>query len=106
MTKNFVIAAIVAVVAFVAIQLFADESHENFGDQLNGDVNLDGQICMDDSIQIIYHLWRDGRELPCPATADVDCDGDIDVTDVIAGLRYIFFGDPIDTIYVTCYPDY
>ena len=80
-------------------------SHED-GSYLNGDVNLDGMHCIDDSIQLIYHLWRDGRELPCFATADIDCDGDVDVSDVIMNLRYVFFGDPIDTLPVTCYPNY
>ena len=69
---------------------------------INGDVNADGQICMDDSIQIIYHLWRDGRDLPCRNAADVDRNGGIDVNDVILGLRYIFFGDYINDCPVDC----
>ena len=69
---------------------------------LNGDVNLDCQICMDDSIQIIYHLWRDGRELPCPDAADIDRSGIIDIGDVIGGLRHVFFGDPIFDCPIAC----
>jgi len=69
---------------------------------INGDVNADGQICMDDSIQIIYHLWRDGRELPCHNAADVDRNGSININDVLWGLRHIFFGEYINDCPVEC----
>ena len=69
-----------------------------------GDVNLDGQICMDDTMQIVYHLWRDGRELPCMEAADLDNDRCIDMMDVISGLRHIFFGDPISDYPITTCP--
>ncbi len=69
-----------------------------------GDVDLDGQVCMADSILIIFHLWRDGRELPCRETADVDRDGNVSVVDVVAGLRYVFFGDEIPDCPITCSP--
>ena len=99
MTRNFIIAAIVVVVAFVAIKLFAD-GYRSYVQ--NGDVNMDGQICIDDSVQIIYHLWRDGRELPCPDAADLDRNGYIDVNDVVMGLRFLFFGDPIQDCPFNC----
>ena len=73
-------------------------------ERLNGDVNMDGQICMDDSIQIIFHLWRDGRDLPCPDAADLNRDGNIDVADVIGGLRFVFYGDPIQDCPIICSP--
>ena len=69
---------------------------------INGDVNADGRICMDDSMQVIYHLWRDGRELPCPDAADVDRNGVVNLNDVIGGLRHIFFGDYINDCPVSC----
>ena len=69
---------------------------------INGDVNGDGQICLDDPVQIIYHLWRDGRELPCPDAADVDRSGIIDVNDVVGSLRHIFMGDDIPDCPVSC----
>tara|TARA_B100001013_G_C24361827_1_gene344590 strand:+ start:194 stop:541 length:348 start_codon:yes stop_codon:yes gene_type:complete len=69
---------------------------------LNGDVNADGMWCMDDPVQIIYHLYRDGRELPCRNAADVDRNGSIDVNDVVLSLRFLFFGDEINECPVTC----
>ena len=69
---------------------------------LNGDVNADGMWCMDDPIQIIYHLYRDGRDLPCRNAADVDGNGSIDVNDVVLSLRFLFFGDEINQCPVSC----
>lgn len=69
---------------------------------LNGDVNADGMWCMDDPIQIIYHLYRDGRDMGCHNAADVDRNGSIDVNDVVLSLRFLFFGDPINECPVTC----
>jgi len=70
---------------------------------VSGDANLDGQICMDDSILIINSLWRNGRELPCPDAADVDRDGSVTIGDVVYGLRHVFFGEYIPDCPVTCY---
>jgi len=70
---------------------------------VSGDANLDGQICMDDSILIINSLWRNGSELPCPDAADVDRDGSVTVGDVVYGLRYVFLGDYIPDCPVSCY---
>ncbi len=69
-----------------------------------GDADLSGDICMADSILIIFHLFRDGRELPCRETADVDRDGSVSVIDVVAGLRYVFHGDTIPDCPITCTP--
>ena len=69
---------------------------------INGDVNADGQICMDDSIQLIHHLWRDGRDLPCHNAADVDRNGSINLNDVLWGLQHVFFGTYINDCPVTC----
>lgn len=101
--KLLVLLAVLAAVFFV-LNLFADD-YAYPQDTINGDVNMDGQICMDDSIQIIYHLWRDGRDLPCPDAADVDRSGYIDVGDVLVGLRHIFFGEHIPDCPISCYPD-
>ena len=101
--KLLVLLAVLAVVFFV-LKLFGDEYVYPQG-IVNGDVNMDGQVCIDDSIQIIYHLWRDGRDLPCPDAADVDRSGYIDVGDVLVGLRHIFFGEHIPDCPISCYPD-
>ena len=69
-----------------------------------GDTNLDFQVCMEDSIITLYHLFRDQRELPCRETADVDRDGSVGLPDVILGLRYVFFGDEIPDCPITCSP--
>ena len=69
---------------------------------VNGDINADGQICMDDSIQLIHHLWRDGRDLPCHNAADVDRNGSINLNDVLWGLQHVFFGTYINDCPVTC----
>ena len=92
-------------VLLVCLSLFGGDYGSYPQDTINGDVNMDGQVCMDDSIQIIYHLWRDGRDLACPDAADVDRSGYIDIGDVLGGLRYIFFGDPIPDCPISCTPD-
>lgn len=71
-------------------------------ERLNGDVNMDGRICMDDSMQLIFHLWRDSRDLDCPDAGDLNRDGRIDIADVLGGLRHIFFGDTIQDCPISC----
>ena len=98
--QMLVIVALIVVIAG-CLSLFGDDRRSTWDIQ-NGDTNMDGQICMDDSIQIIYHLWRDGRDLPCPDAADGNRNGYIDVGDVLGGLRYVFFGEPIFDCPITC----
>jgi hypothetical protein len=74
-------------------------------DILNGDVNLDGRICMDDPVHIIYHLYRDGRALPCGDAADADRSGSVTITDAVVLLRYIFNGEYLFDCPVTCLRD-
>ena len=96
MIKTLVITVVTVV---LAVQLYGDGYRSNV--QI-GDVIMDGQICIDDPVQIIYHLWRDGRELPCPDAADLDRNGYIDINDVVGGLRFLFFGDPIKDYPINC----
>ena len=103
--KVWILLAVSIGVLLLCLSLFGDDDYGTWDIQ-NGDVNMDGQLCMDDSIQVIYHLWRDGRDLPCPDAADVDRSGYIDVGDVILGLRYVFFGEPIFDCPITCTPEY
>lgn len=107
MTKKLWVLMIASIaVLLVCLSLFGtDDPYAYPTDTINGDVNMDGQVCMDDSIQIIYHLWRDGRDLSCPDAADVDRSGYIDVGDVLMGLRHIFFGDHIPDCPISCTPD-
>ena len=104
MRKCLIILAAVVALTALCISLFSQE-YAVSGVQ-NGDVNMDGQICMDDSMQIIYHLWRDGRDLSCPDAADVDRSGTVDVNDVIGSLRYIFFGAYIPDCPIECNSGY
>ena len=84
----------------------AQELYEPTPIYQSGDVNLDGVICMNDSIGIIMHLWVDGRELPCSGlTSDVDRNGSVGVEDVIGGLRHVFYGDYIPDCPISC-PQY
>lgn len=101
MRKCLIILAAVVALTALCINLFSQEYAVQ-----NGDVNMDGQVCMDDSIQVIYHLWRDGRELPCPDAADMDRSGVVDVGDVILGLRHVFMGDVLPDCPISCYPGY
>jgi len=74
---------------------------QNGGDVvfMRGDIVADGWLCMDDSIYLIYHLFRDGRPLDCPDAADVNDDGRIDTTDIIHGLQAVFSNRPIPPPY-------
>ena len=84
--------------------LWGDEGVPSRGGEENvvfmrGDIVADGWLCMDDSIYLIYHLFRDGRPLDCPDAADVNDDGRIDTTDVIHGLQAVFASRPIPPPY-------
>jgi len=76
------------------------QSYES--DTVSGDANWDNQICMDDSILLIHHLFFDGRPLPCPDAGDVDRDGYLTTNDCLAGLYHVFLGYPIPDCPVSC----
>ena len=67
-----------------------------------GDANADGQVCMDDAIVIIYHLYRDGRPIPCMDAPDSARSGYIDTADCFMILRSIFHGDYIPDCPISC----
>ena len=82
--------------------LWGNESEAQDGGEvvfMRGDIVADGWLCMDDSIYLIYHLYRDGRPLDCPDAADVNDDGRIDLNDVIAGLQAVFLNRQIPPPY-------
>tara|TARA_Y100000310_G_scaffold198064_1_gene198110 strand:+ start:142 stop:471 length:330 start_codon:yes stop_codon:yes gene_type:complete len=89
--------------ALLAVPFFAFAGWS--GVYRNGDVNLDGQICMDDPVFIIYHLYRDGRPLPCPDVADADRDGSVSITDAVVLLKYIFNGEYLFDCPISCGAD-
>lgn len=67
-----------------------------------GDSNADFQVCMDDAIVVIYHLFRDGRPVPCPDAADADRDGTLGTTDIVLILRHIFHGEILPDCPISC----
>ena len=102
MNKLFIVVAL----CLLAVALYAqDYSYEAVGRPIqNGDVNMDGAVCFDDSVAIIFYLWGDGRELPCEDAGDVDRSGHIGVSDAILSLRHLFYGDFIQDCPIECYP--
>ena len=96
-----------ALVFGVGYSVWGDEGSPSRGGEvtfMRGDISgpghpADGWLCMDDSIYLIYHLYRDGRPLDCPDAADVNDDGRIDLNDVIHGLQAVFSDRPIPPPY-------
>ena len=87
MTRNFIIAAIVAVVAFVAIKLFADGYRS---DVQNGDVNMDGLIDILDivvGINILLNLMEYTDEQY--ELLDYNQDGVCNILDLVRILNHI-----------------
>ena len=68
----------------------------------NGDVNLDGILCFDDPVTIIYALYRTGEPLPCPDVADADRNGVVELNDALLLLGYLFRGTDLFDCPVTC----
>ena len=102
MNKLFITVALCLLAAALYAQ---DYSYEVAREPIqNGDVNGDGAVCFDDSVAIIFYLWRGGQELPCEDAADVDRSGDINVSDAILSLRHLFYGDFIQDCPIECYP--
>jgi hypothetical protein len=69
---------------------------------LNGDTTLDGAVCFDDSLAILFYLWGGGPDLECLSPADVDRSGVVGLEDAILGLRHVFLGAEIQDCWVTC----
>lgn len=84
--------ALVLIVGILCSSVVAEDTVPEFQ---RGDADGDGQLCMSDAILLVYHLWRDGRPLPCMDAADANDDGSIDVGDVLASLYAVFHGLPL-----------
>lgn len=61
--------------------------------QVCGDTNGDGRINNNDLLYLIYFLFWSGPP-PSPGTADVDCNGAIEIADVIYFVNAIFQDGP------------
>ena len=67
-----------------------------------GDSDASGTLCMQDAVVIIFNLFRDGRQIPCPDAADADRSGAIEVTDCVLILRHLFNGEIIPDCPISC----
>ncbi len=63
-------------------------------DFVRGDINADGQISTADSLMLRRFLFLGSVALNCLDAADVNDDGDVDISDVIFGLVSIFQEGP------------
>ena len=95
-TRITIVAVALFMLAFICSGLLRSQQYiepEAEREFLLGDVDGDGAWCLGDPVMLVYHLFRDGRELPCPASADFDGSNCLDVNDVVYGLRFLFIGD-------------
>ena len=69
---------------------------------IRGDIDNSGDVCMADSVRLLYSFFYPDRiEIECEDAADVNDDGYIDLTDVITGLQNVFSSRPIPPPTVT-----
>ncbi|MFN0059759.1 MAG: hypothetical protein ACKVX7_14975 [Planctomycetota bacterium] len=60
-----------------------------------GDVSDDGQIQINDAIQLLSHLFQGGPASVCPDAADLNDSGALDIADAVYSLSYLFLpGSP------------
>ena len=69
---------------------------------LNGDVTMDGVLCFDDPVSIIFALYSRSEPLPCVSVADVNRNGVVELGDALLLLNHIFRGTAIQDCWVTC----
>ena len=58
------------------------------------DVNRDGLLDLSDSLWLLRELFQAGERTECPATRDCDGDGEVNITDPIYSLLFLFLGGP------------
>jgi hypothetical protein len=63
------------------------------GTQASGDVNLDGQVNLEDALYILNYLFKDGPAPSPMEIADVNCDEEVNLGDALHLLNYLFKGD-------------
>jgi len=61
---------------------------------VRGEVNLDGRVDVSDAVRVFNHLFLDGGEPSCLATADLDSNRSIEITDGLYLLRFPFNSGP------------
>src|SRR5687767_3303699 len=59
-----------------------------------GDANLDGSTEISDALHVLGVLFTGETPAGCDDAADLNDDGRLSVTDLIACLRYLFLGGP------------
>ena len=64
------------------------------GSFTRGDVNLDGEIDVEDIVYLINYLFAEGPEPKPRESGDVNCDGLVNIVDVIYLINYLFMGGP------------
>ena len=59
---------------------------------LRGDVNWDEERDLSDGVVILDALFGDPTRLDCPDAADLNDDGELDISDAIGLFSYLFLG--------------
>jgi len=74
---------------------------------LRGDVSADGQLQLNDPIQLLTFLFAGGAAPVCPDAADLDDSGDFTIGDAVRALNYLFANGapPADPGALACGPD-
>jgi Raf kinase inhibitor-like YbhB/YbcL family protein len=61
---------------------------------LRGDSNGDGAVDLADAVFVLLHLYAGGDPPGCPAAADADSNGNLEITDPLAILYFLFLSGP------------
>ena len=57
-----------------------------------GDANGDGGVNLSDALAVVNYLFRNGKPPACPDSADFDDRDDIELTDMILIMNFLFNG--------------
>ena len=75
--------------SIVADPLCVDPENRDF---VRGDANADGSVDIGDPLRVLQYQFRDADSLGCVRTADVDDDGQVNLTDAVVLLGFLFLG--------------
>jgi len=59
-----------------------------------GDCNADHSVDISDAVALLFYLFAQGRRISCAEACDADESGDLNVTDSLYVLRFLFRGGP------------